>query len=875
MPTVEELQPYLQHPNVRQFLDVISAAEGTDVNGYKTAFGGGAIDSLADHPRKAYNFTQTDGKQNKTTAAGRYQFLQPTWDDVSKQLGLQDFGPQSQDLAAVELLRRNGALPALMNGDFNTAVQKSGTTWASLPSSPYAQPKRSQGFMEKALSAIIPAANAQGQDPWAELMGKYSVTGQGGQTSGDDPWAALMEKYSAQPAPSPAQASKPEPEKPLVTRFGETLMEIPRQVGLTARHGIEGIGDFLQTGTEPIRMAMNPALRAVGLPEAASTSQSAQALSNALGLPSPQNATERVAADVTKLMAGGGGMAIGARAAAPVANGVTKGVMELLAANPGAQVASAMGSGLAGGAVKEAGGGPLAQFGAGMAGGLAAPVLMNAGQSLANAVKSKIPAFSPSQQSLDQQITLTLERAGVDWNQVPEAMRQGLRQDVAQALSSGGELSPDALRRLIDFRTVGATPTRGGLTLDPVQLTREQNLAKTGANSIDPSLQVLPRIQNANNQALIEALNQRGASNAPDSYTAGQRVIDGLQGSIDARQNNINSLYQSARQEAGRDIPLNNSAFAQRANDLIDNAMVGGAIPSDVRTMMNRVATGEVPFTVNFAEQMKTQIGKLQRASSDGQQRMALGLIRQALEETPLATTGAGQQLGESAINAFNQARSANRGLMQWAENNPAVGAVLEGNATPDHFVRQFVIGDSATANNLRGLRDSLGPEEQNTIRNYIVAYLKEKALNGAADEVGKFSPAAYAKALRSIGEQKLGVFFNRDEISNLRAIENVGRYTTAQPAGSAVNNSNTGAMIAGMGIDMLDRVAGKVPLGLGPILQATINGRQQGMAQNIGPALAIKPPPVPVSRQAIPASIYAGLLASSPIPPRKDERSR
>ena len=579
---------------------------------------------------------------------------------------------------------------------------------------------------------------------------------------------------------------------------------------------------------------------------------------------------------MTKLMAGGGGMAMGARAAAPVASGMTRGVMEMLAANPGAQVASAMGSGLAGGSVKEAGGGPLAQFGAGLAGGLAAPLLMNAGQSVANAVKSKIPAFAPSQQSLDQQITLTLERAGVDWNQVPEAMRQGLRQDVSQALSSGGELSPDAMRRLIDFRTVGATPTRGALTLDPVQITREQNLAKTGANSLDPALQTLPRIQNQNNQALIQALNQRGAANAPDSYTAGQRVMDGLQGNIDAQQNNINSLYQAARQEAGRDIPLNNSVFAQRANDLIDNAMVGGALPPDVRNTMNRIATGDVPFTVNFAEQLKTQIGKLQRASSDGQQRMALGMVRQALEETPLATSGAGQQqLGESAINAFNQARSANRGLMQWAENNPAVGAVLEGNATPDSFVRQFVLGESATANNLRGLRDSIGPEEQNTIRNYIVSYLKDKALNGAADEVGKFSPAAYAKALRSIGTQKLGVFFNQDEISNLRAIENVGRYTTAQPAGSAVNNSNTGAMIAGMGIDMLDRVAGKVPLGLGPILQATINGRQQGMAQNIGPALAVKPPALPMSRQAIPASIYAGLLASSPVPPRKDERGR
>src|SRR5690606_34480755 len=143
---VDELRQYLQNPNVRRVLDVISKAEGTDTHGYATAFGGGKLDSLADHPRQLYDFTQTDGKANKTSAAGRYQFLQRTWDDVAGRLGLRDFSPESQDLAAIELLRRAGALEPASMGDFQTALQRSGGTWASLPSSPYAQPKRSPGF---------------------------------------------------------------------------------------------------------------------------------------------------------------------------------------------------------------------------------------------------------------------------------------------------------------------------------------------------------------------------------------------------------------------------------------------------------------------------------------------------------------------------------------------------------------------------------------------------------------------------------------------------------------------------------------------------------------------------------------------------------
>lgn len=144
---LEQAQQALQNPNVRAFLDMLSAAEHTEEHGYHTAFGGAKLAGLQDHPRTRKGFTQTDGKKNTSSAAGRYQFLERTWDDVAEKLKLPDFGAQSQDLAAVELLNRAGALNAVMTGDFATAVQKSGKTWASLPSSPYAQPKRSMEFI--------------------------------------------------------------------------------------------------------------------------------------------------------------------------------------------------------------------------------------------------------------------------------------------------------------------------------------------------------------------------------------------------------------------------------------------------------------------------------------------------------------------------------------------------------------------------------------------------------------------------------------------------------------------------------------------------------------------------------------------------------
>lgn len=169
MATRAELEAALQNPNARKFLDLLSYTEGTQKNGYATAFGGGRINDLSKHPRTSSSFTQTDGKKNTTTAAGRYQFLSGTWDEQAKKLGLSDFGAKSQDLAALSLAADSGALKAILNGDFKTAIDKTGVKWASLPSSPHPQGKKSWDAVNKFLgsnyapSQIIQEAQAQAQ----------------------------------------------------------------------------------------------------------------------------------------------------------------------------------------------------------------------------------------------------------------------------------------------------------------------------------------------------------------------------------------------------------------------------------------------------------------------------------------------------------------------------------------------------------------------------------------------------------------------------------------------------------------------------------------------------------------------------------------
>lgn len=132
--------------NLAAFLDMLAHAEGTTLygadDGYNVLVGGSLFDSYADHPRKAVRLTRLTAKPITSTAAGRYQFLARTWDALRKRLKLPDFGPESQDRAAIELIRERKALTDVTVGDIRPAIIKCAPIWASLPGAGYGQPER-------------------------------------------------------------------------------------------------------------------------------------------------------------------------------------------------------------------------------------------------------------------------------------------------------------------------------------------------------------------------------------------------------------------------------------------------------------------------------------------------------------------------------------------------------------------------------------------------------------------------------------------------------------------------------------------------------------------------------------------------------------
>lgn len=671
----------------------------------------------------------------------------------------------------------------------------------------------------------------------------------------------IVSKAYQQTRAQSAGETTPAPSKPFGEQLNESIADVPRQIGLTARAGLQGLGNIVDLVATPIRAAGNLVLP----PSQQMKPGIGRMLSNSLGLPVPRNATERVVGDIGETMAGAAAPIGIASRVAQGSTGVTNAVARSLAAAPATQLASAASAGGAGGYVRETGGNALSQFVAALGAGIATPLAANKIAQLAGRIGTRTPTYTPDE--LDVKINAAIAPNGIKVENMAPQVAQGIRDDVAAALKISDDLKPDELRRLADYRLTGLTPTKATLSLDPAIISQQKNLAKQGINSKDVAAQQLGQTENANNREIISGMNRLG-SPSPATPAGAGTVISGTLGARDARaQALISARYSQARAANGRSAELDPDAFVTRANSLIDEALLGDKIPPAVRNILNKKwtqvindgkppvpgapAPAATPLTVDMAEQFKTSIAGLQRASTDAAERKALGYVRQALDEAPLLP---GQDIGQEAINAFTRARKLNRSYMQIVEKTPALAAVRDG-VEPDKFVNTYITGNGkdSTIAAQKALRSSIkgDPLAVTTVREQIIEHLKAKALGRASDEVGNVSQSAFNKALKDIGDERLAIWFPQKDIDQLKALGRVASYEQVQPRGSAVGNSNTGAVLMS---NILDRIAGSALLSKIPA-----GGLIQQPVQNISIGIG--------SKRALnaPAAIAADMPASVP----------
>ncbi len=668
--------------------------------------------------------------------------------------------------------------------------------------------------------------------------------------------------------------------------INENVNSIPRQLGLTARYGMEGLAQAAQVGTEPIRkLVTDPLMRMFGSnAESKPLGEMATGFADRLGLPAPQNANERVIGDATRLVAGAGGMGAAAGAGAQLP-GVAGRVMTGLASNPMQQLSSAAGAGLAGGASREAGGGAMTQAGASLLGGVAGGMVPGVGGALAGMTRRAVaPTMTP--QELDVRLSTVLGQAGTDYSQLAPNVRNSLRAQLADSLQAGKELDPQAVRRLADFTTVGATPTRGMVSQNPVQITREMNLAKMAANGADEGLHGLPLLQNRNNQTLIGRLNAVGGASETNPITAGRLVQDRITGTNAGLQGAEQTAWNIAKGSPGYTQPIFPDGL-NAANRALGEEGMMGFLPKQISDYMAAFQTGQQPFTPQAYRNLQSMLSGAM--AEGGNTAAAAGIARRGLESSPLRPlTQTGRDIGnapvtmgmadmlrardaqpQTAVDAVNAARAATAAKYRYQESSPLVRTALSDarNADPEKIAQSFII--NGTVNDARSVAQEVGPNGIGTIRDALATYIKKQSLSGAADETGKVSQSALNATLRKIGEEKLRMFFSPEEVASLQATGRVATYMQNQPVGSAVNNSNSGALIMGRGMDALNAIAGKVPFGKAAVVDPLRNiniSISQRQAQNVVPGLLApveKKPMLP--SMLLPGLAVGGGLLSSP----------
>lgn len=484
---------------------------------------------------------------------------------------------------------------------------------------------------------------------------------------------------------------------------------------------------------------------------------------------------------------------------------------------------------------------------AGAAGGVVTDKLLRGAASVAQRVRSALPSGQVmTAQQVDDVLSAAAREQGVDLASIPQEILTGVRRQVGDALGSQAVPDAAALLRQAEGQTVlgpNAALTLGQATRNPAQFTAERNLRGV-AGAGEPLMQRYAD-QNA---GLIGALNQRGAAEAPGQYAVGEQAIQALRARDEMLSGEIRNAYNTFRNSAGADQEMVGAQIAQSAGEALDT-FGRENVPGAVMRKLNEYGFLDVTNkTKSFNLLEADKLLKVVNANYDPSQKAqaaALDTLRRGIKEAIDAE-------GVAASDAYKPAIEAARRRFAELESNPAMRAAVS-NEAPDKFFQRYIL--NGDVREVAAVAQAV-PEQLPAIRAQTVAYLKDKALSGASDEVGNFSQSGFKRALDRVGDNKLLALFQPDEVAQLRMISRVASNAQAQPAGSAVNNSNTAAAT----MNLLSQLGG--PVARLPGVNLIRNSTQQFMNERAaGRALGAQ---IPAQVPALSVNPLSALVAPS-----------
>jgi hypothetical protein len=360
-----------------------------------------------------------------------------------------------------------------------------------------------------------------------------------------------------------------------------------------------------------------------------------------------------------------------------------------------------------------------------------------------------------------------------------------LRQAVVDtARRTGGAVNPEVLSRHVDADAVfkGRARLSDGQATGDVRLISEEQNMRGRVNGVAEQF-------DAQNRALGEFMRDLREEVGPEVFSAnvvehGDTLINAYRATDAAAEAQVTAAYTALRQAAGGNFPIGAKALLDDASKRLHDQLIFDHAPKSVMNALTKFA--DTPGSMKFEnfEALRTNLATIQRTATDGLERRAAGIIRQAMEELPLASGAA--RLKPLADNARRLARERFAAI----EADPAYKAAIEESVPPDRFVQKFVVG--GTRDDLARMRATIGADEATAQTMGVAAldYLRDQARLSTGYE-GNFATNSYTKALQKLSPS-LRSLRPADAVEKLEQLGRVANYTTAQPRGSFVNNSNT-----------------------------------------------------------------------------------
>ncbi len=569
--------------------------------------------------------------------------------------------------------------------------------------------------------------------------------------------AAAPAPGAAPTAAGAAAAVPPKPERSLMDEVG-------RQVGLTARHAVNGLASIpaaLSDGlTAPINAGLDKVMGNGNGFRFQKAGESLNKVMTAAGLPAPETATERVVGDAATALTGVGGTMAAGNALASMGGPLSKAVGAMLTASPGTQAVSAVTGAGAAGATREAGGGAGAQMAAALIGGAAPSVL-------------------------------------------PFARDASIR-GVMRGGEQGRQRVEDTIKTFEG--AAGTTPTVGQATGS-----HAIQAAETGLSNVIGSSGIMVRRGEIQSRAMDESVRKLSATLAPSASgaEAGEAITSGVNAFRDSMKNTQQRLYsqldkhipadtavsvnktQEALQSLNEGIagaPSISRFFQNSKISSIERALLAdldaaslASIPAGMASTGISAAKGQLPYQA--VQKLRSMVG---REIADNSlvadvPRSKWRALYSALSDD---MGGAAQQAGPQAEQAWGRA---NRFTKLGMERIDQLETIVNRD-TPEKIFKAATTGVAEGGTTIRRVMKSLPLENRQEVTAAVLQRLG-RAKNGMQNDVADvFSSETFLTNLAAMSPEAKGALFSSSGFPGLRyKIDQMARMASDRRDGAKV----------------------------------------------------------------------------------------